>query len=252
MRWLWLVIGISAAAPSLAADYVPLPGGSFDSVIAADNKSAAAQIKPFQLRIEPVTNAEFLAFVKAHPQWRRDHVAPIFADGQYLSQWASADTLGPTALPNQPVTRVSWFAAQAFCESEQARLPTWYEWEFAAAADAHRPDARSDAAWRDNVLNWYSRPSNTALPSVGGEPNVYGVRDVNGLVWEWVDDFNALLVSGDNRDQDGADKLRFCGAGAANMQQKENYATLMRVAMLSALKASDTTNSMGFRCARPK
>src|SRR5215472_1987425 len=107
MRWLWLVIGISAAAPSLAADYVPLPGGSFDSVIAADNKSAAAQIKPFQLRIEPVTNAEFLAFVKTHPQWQRDRVAPIFADGQYLSHWASADALGPNALPQQPVTRVS-------------------------------------------------------------------------------------------------------------------------------------------------
>jgi hypothetical protein len=34
------------------------------------------------------------------------------------------------------------------------------------------------------------------------------------------------------------------------MQERENYATLMRIAMLSALKAADTTNNMGFRCAR--
>lgn len=252
MRGWWLVIGMCVASASLAAEYAPLPGGSFASVLAADNKAAPAQIKPFRLRTEPVTNAEFMAFVTTHPQWRRDQVAAVFADKQYLSQWASADALGTHALPRQPVIRVSWFAAQAFCESEQARLPTWYEWEYAAAADAHRADARSDPAWRDRVLNWYSRPSNTALPMVGGEADVHGVRDLNGLVWEWVDDFNALLVGGDGHEQDGADKARFCGAGAANMQQKENYATLMRVAMLSALKAADTTNNMGFRCARPE
>jgi formylglycine-generating enzyme required for sulfatase activity len=78
------------------------------------------------------------------------------------------------------------------------------------------------------------------------------VRDLNGLVWEWVGDFNALLVGVDSRDQDGADKLEFCGTGAISMQEKENYATLMRVAMLSALKAVDTTNNMGFRCAKPQ
>jgi sulfatase modifying factor 1 len=76
------------------------------------------------------------------------------------------------------------------------------------------------------------------------------VRDLNGLVWEWVDDFNALLVGNDSRDQDGADKFKFCGAGALNMQEKENYATLMRVAMLSSLNASSTTKNLGFRCAK--
>ena len=156
----------------------------------------------------------------------------------------------PNAQPQQAVTRVSWFAAQAYCASEGARLPSWYEWEYAAAADATRVDARSDPAWRERVLNWYSRPSSVALPAIGGAANVHGVRDLNGLVWEWVDDFNALLVGVDSRDQDGADKLKFCGAGAVSMQEKENYATLMRIAMLSALKAIDTTNNMGFRCAK--
>ena len=154
-------------------------------------------------------------------------------------------------MPSQPVTRVSWFAAEAYCESENARLPTWYEWEYAAAADGQRADARKDPAWRDRVLLWYSRPSNVPVPEVGGPADLHGVRDLNGLVWEWVDDFNALLVGSDSRDQDGADKFKFCGAGALNMQEKENYATLMRVAMLSSLKASDTTINLGFRCAKP-
>jgi formylglycine-generating enzyme required for sulfatase activity len=71
------------------------------------------------------------------------------------------------------------------------------------------------------------------------------------LVWEWVDDFNALLVASDSRDQNDPDRLKFCGAGALNLRDRENYAVLMRVAMLSSLKAADTTNSTGFRCARP-
>ena len=238
------------AFPAAAVEYIALPGGSFASVLPADGKAAAAQVAPFRLRTELVTNGEFLAFVKAHPAWRRDRVAPILADARYLTQWGAADALGDEVLARQPVTRVSWFAAQAYCEGEQARLPSWYEWEFAAAADASRRDARADPAWRESILGWYSRPSTTALPEVGGAANVYGVRDINGLVWEWVDDFNALMVASDSRDQGDPDLLKYCGAGALSMQQKENYAVLMRIAMLSALKAADTTNNMGFRCAK--
>lgn len=245
-----LLLGMLLAGPAVAADYAPLPGDTFKSVLPADGKAAPAQIAAFQMRTEPVTNAEYLAFVNTHPQWRRDRVPAIFADSRYLTHWSGAVTLGEEALPDQPVTRVSWFAAQAYCESEQARLPTWYEWEYAAAADGHRADARSDPQWRESVLAWYGRPSNTPLPRIGGAPDVHGIRDLNGLVWEWVSDFNALLVGVDSRDQDGADKSKFCGAGALNMQQKENYATLMRVAMLSSLNASDTATTMGFRCVR--
>jgi formylglycine-generating enzyme required for sulfatase activity len=72
---------------------------------------------------------------------------------------------------------------------------------------------------------------------------------MHGLIWEWVEDFNALLVSGDNREQGGADKMQFCGAGAATMEGKENYAVLMRTALLSSLRGSDTTRNLGFRCA---
>jgi formylglycine-generating enzyme required for sulfatase activity len=233
-----------------AAEYAALPGGTFASVLPADAVAADVVIAPYRLRTEPVTNAEFLAFVRAHPQWRRDRIASVFAESRYLQQWAAADELGGAARPEQPVTQVSWFAAQAYCEAEDARLPTWNEWEFAAAADATRTDARADPAWRENILDWYARPSDQAVPDIGGAGNVYGVHDLHRLVWEWVDDFNALLVAGDSRDQNDADRLKFCGAGALNLRDRENYAVLMRVAMLSALKGTDTTANLGFRCAR--
>jgi formylglycine-generating enzyme len=65
-----------------------------------------------------------------------------------------------------------------------------------------------------------------------------------------VDDFNALLVSADSRTQGDPDKVQFCGAGAISLKSRDNYAVLMRIALLSSLNAVDTTNNLGFRCAR--
>src|SRR3546814_2970750 len=77
-----------------------------------------------ELQRRPVTNADFLAFVRVHPEWRRDRVATVLAETRYLSDWAGADRLGDDALPEQPVVQVSWFAASAYCEAQGGRLPT--------------------------------------------------------------------------------------------------------------------------------
>jgi formylglycine-generating enzyme required for sulfatase activity len=240
------------AAGAAGSRYAAIPGGKFKSVLetpgAPDGRTRVAS---FALMRRPVTNAEFLAFVQRNPQWRRDRVASVFAEPRYLSHWAGPDALGPNALPDRPVVWVSWFAASAYCESLGARLPSWNEWEYAAAADETRRDARADPAWRERILGWYSRPSNAVLPRVGLQaPNAYGVQDRHGLVWEWAGDASSLLVDGDNRNQGDPDKSRFCGAGALSMSDRENYAVLMRVAMLSSLEARDATANMGFRCAR--
>ena len=57
-----------------------------------------------------------------------------------------------------------------------------------------------------------------------------------------------MMVSADNREQGDPDLNRFCGTGALTLEQKENYAMLMRVATLSSMQASYTSSSMGFRC----
>ncbi len=248
---LLVAVPLAAALAAGGSDYVSLPGGRFRTALAYEDVKGPQAIAPFQLMRRPVTNAEFAAFIAADPQWRRDRVATVFADGRYLAHWPAADApaAGPQAL--QLVTGVSWFAAQAYCEAQGARLPTWAEWEFAAAADELRTDARADPAWRERILSWYSRPSNHSLPRAGLQaPNAYGVQDLHGLVWEWTEDFSALLVDADNRNQGDPDTSRFCGAGALSMDDRDNYAVLMRVALLSSLQAESTTINLGFRCAK--
>ncbi len=232
------------------ADWVPLRGGAFLSALNYEDVDRI-QVAPFALQVRPVTNAEFFAFVSTHPQWRRNKVPSVFAELRYLSHWAGPLELGAQADPQQPVVQVSWFAAAAYCEAHHARLPTWTEWEFAAASDATRSDARADPRWRERILEWYSKPSNKPLSHVGSTPpNVYGVQDMHGLVWEWTEDFSALLVDSDNRSQGDPDQAQFCGAGSLATRDRDNYAVLMRIAMLSSLDAEDTTANLGFRCAK--
>ncbi|HEY0939719.1 MAG TPA: formylglycine-generating enzyme family protein [Steroidobacter sp.] len=236
-------------AKSPAASMVTIPGGSFESVLPPAKDVKQVRIESFRLDRTPVTNARFAAFLRQHPEWRRDKVARVFADQQYLSHWQSALEPGEENL-QRPVVHVSWFAASAYCESQGGRLPTWHEWEYVAAASSTQRDARNDPAWRQQILSWYSRSGRGPLPVVGGTPaNVYGVQDLHGVIWEWVDDAGSMLVSSDNREQSDPDLMRFCGEGALTMEQKENYATLMRIAMLSSMKASYTSATMGLRCA---
>lgn len=242
------LLAAASLAQAAGTEYVAVPGGSLASVLSGGADNAPVILAPFAMRSTPVSNAEFQAFTERHPEWQRGNIPALFADASYLHQMAAGAV--PAAEARRPVTSVSWFAAQAFCDNENARLPTWYEWEYVAAADSQRADARRDPAWRAAILSWYSQASSRAQPAVGGAANFYGVRDMHGLIWEWVDDFNALLVAADSRNQGDPDQLQYCGAGAISLQDRENYAVLMRVALLSSLGGADTTNNLGFRCAR--
>jgi sulfatase modifying factor 1 len=245
-----LLVITAVAAPAVA--YVPIPAGAFVSVLSSAADNGPIQVDRFALRAMPVTNAEFLAFLNARPEWRRGRIPAVFADSRYLHRWRDPAAIGAQAGANQAVTSVSWFAARAFCEYEYegARLPTWYEWEYVAAADETHADARRDPRWRARILSWYGRTSDMPTPAVGGPANYYGIRDMQGMIWEWVDDFNALFISADSRNQGDPDKLQFCGAGAISLQDKENFAVLMRIALLSSVAGADTTDNLGFRCAR--
>jgi formylglycine-generating enzyme required for sulfatase activity len=99
------------------------------------------------------------------------------------------------------------------------------------------------------VLEWYGAPTPARLPPVGGPANRWGVRDLHGLVWEWVEDFNASFVSSDSREPGGEREVRYCGGGAAGAEGEGDYASFMRLAFRSSLTAEDTVRNLGFRCA---
>ncbi|MFO0675304.1 MAG: formylglycine-generating enzyme family protein [Polyangiaceae bacterium] len=255
MRAWSLAVAVVASAISLThvshAEGMRRVGpGDYTPVYArGGGKGTPVQVALFELDVLPVTNREYLAFAVTHPEWRRDRVARIFADAGYLSQWEDATHLGARLDPRAPVVEVSWFAARAFCRGRAARLPTEAEWEL--AAKGRSVDGGSEDEVRQRILDWYARPAPLRLPPVGSTPvNEWGIGDLHGLVWEWVSDFNSVLVGGDPREAASGDRNQFCGAGALGANDTTDYAAFMRVAFRSALRADYTTRNLGFRCAR--
>jgi formylglycine-generating enzyme required for sulfatase activity len=195
-----------------------------------------------------VSNAGFLLFVTAQPEWRRSQRRALFADEHYLRHWAGDLELGADAPPEAPVTNVSWFAARAYLKAQGKRLPTEDEWEFAARADATRADATGDPAFLQRVLDWYAKPNPDRLPDPGGFPaDIYGARALHGLVWEWVLDFNNATVTGESRGDGTLERDLFCAAGALGGADPSNYAAYMRYAFRSSLSGNFTVATLGFR-----
>ncbi len=238
----------SSATPPSPASMARVGPATYYPFYPPSEKERAVPVAAFLLDRVPVTNADYLAFVKTHPRWERGAVSRLFADEQYLAQWRGPADLG-AADPRQPVVHVSWFAAKAFCAARSARLPRDAEWEVAAYASATKADARLDPDFRETILAWYARPSAGSLARVGGAPNFWGVSNLHGLVWEWTLDFNSSLVSSDARESGDQEKMRFCGSGALRATDTTNYPSFMRVAFRSSLRADFTTKNLGFRCA---
>jgi formylglycine-generating enzyme required for sulfatase activity len=228
---------VLAAAPAAAGESL-IPAGVYAPFVRATTPRGAAQpIAAFRLDVEPVTNAEFLAFVTQNPQWRRSRVKHLFADARYLRRWRGDLELGPGAAGNEPATNVSWFAAQAYCRARGERLPTTAQWEY-ALADAGRDQARV----REISLAWFAEPNAERLGPVGRQAaNGYGVKDMVGLVWEWTLDFDAYALS--------ADSGFACAGAATDASNPEDYPAFMRFSLRASLKASYTADNLGFRCA---
>jgi len=89
-----------------------------------------------------------------------------------------------------PVESVSWKDVKLFITKinqldsiYQYRLPTEFEWEYAA-----RAGATDDIAW--NEINKVAVIAKSTPSAVGSKvPNAWGLYDMLGNVWEWVEDF---------------------------------------------------------------
>jgi len=230
---------------SCLAGMIKVPGGSYHPFLHRKGQPAVVKVYPFYLDVNAVTNEDFLAFVRANPVWARSRAPRLFADAGYLKQWAGDFEIGDDKIKNSPVINVSWFAANAYARWKGKRLPALSEWEYAAAAPPVGMN-RGPQLTRI-ILGWYDRPNPTVLPQVQSTyKNIYGLYDMHGLVWEWVEDFNGVIIQGENR---GISNFS-CAAGSLNSINKKDYASFMRFAFREGLQARYTVRSLGFRCAK--
>jgi ergothioneine biosynthesis protein EgtB len=145
-----------------------------------------ALVPPFRLANRPVTNGEYLEFVRDGGYedarlWLSDGWALARQEGwQRPIYWsASLDeefTLGgPRQLdPDTPLVHVSYYEADAFARWAGARLPTEFEWETAAAP---LPPA-------GNFLEGHAFHPRACAGSAG-DSSPEGLLQIFGDVWEW-------------------------------------------------------------------
>lgn len=235
--------GQGSMANITAGEYRPLYLSSDSPVV---------HVPSFRLDKLPATNGEFHNFVLQHPKWQHDAIPSLFAEKGYLSHWVNASQqFEPNSTDlDKPVIFVSWYAAQAYCQAHQKRLPTVAEWEYVAQASLVQKDGSQEKGHNQKILDWYAKAAKLTPAEVGkDEPNYWGVHNMHGLIWEWTADFNSNLISGESRDDSSVNKELYCASGSAGAVNPSDYAAFMRYGFRSSLSAKFTLGSLGFRCA---
>lgn len=113
----------------------------------------SVEVSSFYMDTHPVTNADFLEFVRENETWCRSLVKSVFADEDYLRHWKGELELGDIN-PNAPVTHVTWFAARAYAKWRGGkRLHTLDEWEYVASTSASKLLASRNKKLVQKILN---------------------------------------------------------------------------------------------------
>ena len=147
-------------------------------------------IHPFRLRNRPATNGEWLAFMADggyqrpelwlsdgwHCCQREGWQMPLYWQRQGESwQYLTLHGLAPLCA-EAPVCHISYYEADAFARWAGARLPTEFEWEYAA-------QARDQTGDQTDKLNGHFAEANRWQPQVAEMPQ--GLTQMYGDVWEW-------------------------------------------------------------------
>ena len=170
----------------------------------------------------------------------------------------TTDTNDSGKLGKNPITKVTWYAAQAYCQSAGGRLPTEAEWEYAARGgkmssiypwDSGPEDLHNHANLAKSRKRTTDVYGTETAPTETFEANRFGLFDMAGNVQEWVADWYALEHDQSQvRDPQGAptgvDKV--VKGGSFNSD-----AASLRVSSRNRQKPDSMDNQTGFRCVLP-
>ncbi len=161
----------------------------------------------------------------------RVKIANAFYIGKFevtQKQWRDVMGTNPSSFKgdNLPIESVSWNDAQDFIKklndkegTNKYRLPSEAEWEYAARAGTTTRYYFGDDESKLGDYEWYNVNSGVETHEVGQKkPNLWGLYDVNGNVWEWVQDiyhnsYNGAPTDGSAWEEGGVSYRVFRGGG---------------------------------------
>jgi len=169
-------------------------------------------------------------------------------------QWEAVMGTNPSHFkgPDRPVESVSWEDAQKFLKKLNAkekdsryRLPSEAEWECACRAGGQEPDEAADL---DEVAWWGKNSSGATHPVGQKQPNAWGLFDMRGNVWEWVQDWYGAYSVGRQIDPrgPGSGRFRVLRGGSWVVVNTGGF----RCAYRFDFRPAHRDCYLGFRCAR--
>ncbi|RKU24994.1 hypothetical protein C6499_15805 [Candidatus Poribacteria bacterium] len=245
------------------AEMVVIPAGEF--LMGSNDEDANASEKPvhpvyvnaFYIDKYPVTNDQYKAFLDACPQWEKNSILTDYHSGNYLRTWHRNNY--PKGAANHPVVNVSWYAAMAYAQWAEKRLPTEAEWEKAARGGL----TGKKYPWGDQIDTTkanYGENIGQTTPIGEYPPNDYGVYDIIGNVWEWCLDehiFDFYAASPRRNPIAGGDITyvlnNFISLKTYRVLRGGSWMSIpryVRVAPRFRFTPSHSINNVGFRCAR--